>query len=112
MELRNRLRKFNFFLMVFIVSEKEGKEGILLVITDPNLIGKKFVEGRVKLDFKDKFYQGKELELDKVKRLIQKARYLHLSGKESVNLGIKLNIVDISKILYVNQVPHAEVLLD
>ena len=91
------------------VAIKESPLGMLLVITDSLLLGKKFEEGRKQLDLSKDFYQGEEHSAKEVQKLIIKARHLHLTGKEAVALGIELDLVESRNILYVQKVPHAEV---
>ena len=91
-----------------IISIKED----LLVVTDSNLIGKKFEEDKKQLDLTSNFYKGEEKNKEEVKQLIKQVRHLHLTGKESVAIGVELDLVNPSKILYVDIVPHAEVVVE
>ena len=95
-----------------IVSQKKGPHGILLVVTDSGIIGKKFEEGRVQLDLMQDFYKGEEMNKNQVKSLLQKSRHAHFTGKESVAIGVELDLIDVNRILYVDGVPHAEVVLE
>ena len=98
--------------MGFIVSERNSGNGLLIVVTDSEIIGKKFEEGNLQLDLTKKFYQGEEKSEEDVEKLISKARHVHLTGNNSVNLGRKLGIIGEGKILVIQGVPHAEVLLE
>jgi len=98
--------------MSFLVSERNSSNGLLVVVTDSDIIGKKFEEKNLQLDLTKKFYQGEEKSKEEIEKLITIARHVHLTGKASVNLGKELKIVDDDKILVVQGVPHAEVLLD
>jgi len=73
--------------MTFIVTEKDTANGLLLVITDKDLIGKKFEEGKKQLDLSNKFYQGEEKSKEEVKELIKCAYILHLTGEKILNLA-------------------------
>ena len=97
--------------MAFIVSEKEGPNGLLLVVTDKEILGKTFEEGKLHLDLTHEFYQGEEKTHDEVENLFTKARDIHLTGKESVALGIEKNLVNSDKVLWVQGIPHAEVVM-
>ena len=94
-----------------IVSEKQGPHGLLLVITDSDLVGKKFEEGNLQLDLTKGFYEGSEKSKEEIKGIIHKARDLHFTGKEAIAVGLELNLIDPDKILYVDSIPHAEVVL-
>ena len=98
--------------MIFIVALKQGPHGSLLVITDQEIIGKNFEEGKLQLDFSKEFYQGEEKSIEETKELIATAQHLHLSGKNAVALGVELNLVDPSRILKVKSIPHAEVVVE
>lgn len=98
--------------MIFIVARKETPRGLLLVVTDAEILGKAFAEGRAYLDLANDFYQGQETEEEEVKQMIPQARYLHLTGEKAVQLGLQLGFVDEKNILRVRKVPHAEVVVE
>ena len=95
--------------MQFIVAEKESTHGLLLVITDEDILGRKFKEGKRQLDLGATFYLGERKTKEEVKKLIPKARHLHLAGKHIIAVAIELDLVNPKKILWVKDVPHAEV---
>jgi len=97
--------------MVFVVAKKKAENGLLLVITDKEILSKTFSEGKLQLDLTKEFYKGKKMNKKEVLELIKEARHLHLTGKHSVGLGVELDLVETSKILYIENVPHAEVVL-
>jgi len=94
-----------------IISVKESPHGLMVVVTDKNILGKSYSEGKAQLDFTKAFYQGNEENKEKIKQLMLEARHLHLSGKQAVNLGIELGLVNEKKILWVKEIPHAEVIV-
>ena len=57
--------------MVFIVSKKEGPNGLLLVVTDKEIIGKQFTEEKLQLDLSKEFYQGEEMEKEKISKKLK-----------------------------------------
>ena len=94
--------------MKYIIAKKSGPHGLLLVITDANLLGKKFEEGKIQLDMSKEFYQGEEVSKQEVLNFLETAQHLHLTGKEAVALGVAAGRVDKKKILLVCEIPHAE----
>jgi|SRR3989344_3378325 len=96
--------------MDLIVSKKHSQFGLLLVVTDADLVGKKFEEERLQLDLTKKFYQGELKSKDEVKKMILTARHLHLTGKAAVAMGVEMDIVDPKKIIFIDRVPHAEIM--
>ena len=97
--------------MALIITKKNSTHGSLLVITDKDILGKRFSEGKLQLDLSKEFYQGEEKSNDEVKKMIPEARHLHLTGKEAVALGIEMDLVESKNILYVKKVPHAQVVM-
>ena len=53
--------------MEYIVSKKQSQFGLLVVVTDSDIVGKKFEEGRLQLDLTKKFYRGEEKNKEEVK---------------------------------------------
>ncbi len=94
---------------MFVVSEKKGPHGMLLIVTDKEILGKQFQQGRIQLDLTTEFYKGTDVGEQDMKERLKKARYLHLTGQKIIALAVKLKMVDPKKILYVQYVPHAEV---
>ena len=92
-----------------IVNTKSTPEGLIVIITDSDLVGKKFEEGNKQLDLTKKFYQGEEKSVEEIKELINDAYVLHLTGKEAVALGKELGLVE--KVITIDNIPHAEVVM-
>ena len=95
--------------MALVVAEKGGAHGLLLVVTDSDIIGTLFEEKKIQLDLRSPFYLGEERSKEEIKRLIALARDIVFTGKEAVALGVELDLIDPQKILYVQNVPHAQV---
>ncbi len=93
-----------------IVNTKSTPEGLIVIITDSDLVGKKFEEGNKQLDLTKKFYQGEEKSVEEIKELINDAYVLHLTGKEAVALGKELGLVE--KVITIDNIPHAEVVME
>ena len=97
--------------MKYIVSEKKGPHGKLLIVTDCEIIGQKFEEGKLQIDLTQKFYQGEERSEEEVKQIVKGAQHLHLTGKNAVALGISLELIESDKIIYIKNIPHAEMVV-
>lgn len=92
-----------------IVKIHKGPHGEVLVVSDKEIIGKKFEEGKLQLDLTKDFYAGEEMDSEKVKELVKSAYILHLTGKKTIELFLGLGFVDKKKVLFVDGVPHVEV---
>jgi hypothetical protein len=97
--------------MVLVVSLKKGANGSILVITDKDIIGKKFEEGKLQLDLTNDFYFGDEKSKEEIILMIKSARDVFVTGKEAVALVVELDLVDTSRIIYVDGVAHAQIAL-
>ena len=95
--------------MKYIVSVK--KEGVVAV-SDENILDRKFTEGKLQLDLTKEFYKGEEKNSEEAKKLMAGAKHLHLTGKGAVALVVEMDLVDTERILFVDNVPHAEVLVE
>ncbi|MEW5896730.1 MAG: DUF424 family protein [Nanoarchaeota archaeon] len=98
--------------MEFIVVQKNSEHGMLLIVTDSSLIGKKFEEKNLQLDLTKPFYCGTKCSRSEVKRLMDQARHIHLTGKDAVELGVETGVVNRKKIITIKGVPHAEAIVD
>jgi hypothetical protein len=94
--------------MTLIVSEKQGPHGLLLVVTDKDILGKQFEEGKVWLDLTKKFYEGEEQDKEYIKNKITDARDLHFTGKEAIAMLVELDLINSERILWVQGVPHIQ----
>ena len=64
--------------MTLIVNVKESSTGVLLIVTDKEILGKKFEEGKKQLDLTSDFYKGEEKSKEEVKKMITDG--IHPSG--------------------------------
>ncbi len=93
-----------------IVSQKKTENGLLVVVTDSNLIGKKFEEGKLHLDLTKDFYKGEEMNEEDLTILLQNARHIHLTGEKTVSIAKKLGLVE--KIIVIDGVQHAQAVVE
>ena len=92
-----------------IVKTHQGPHGLVLVVTDSELIGKKFEEGELQLDLSVVFYNGEEKNEEEIKKLVEGAYVLHLTGEKTVQLFVKWELVDSKNVLKIDGIVHAEV---
>ncbi len=93
-----------------IVKKHVSGGKLVLAICDSNLKGKVIEEGEKSLDLSSDFYDGKETSEDDLKKLIKSSYILNLVGEESIALARQLINIDSSNVLYIEKVPHAQVL--
>ena len=98
--------------MKFVVVIKETVHGPLLVVSDEEILGKKFVEDGKILDLTNNFYSGEIMTKEEVVGLFDKSRHIHLTGKNSVSLGKNKGLIEEGRVLVVDGVPHAEIFIE
>lgn len=81
---------------------------LLLAVCDSDLKGKKFSNDKMQLDLASDFYDGEEMNEEKVLGLMDAAAMVNLVGEESVNCGIKAGIIEKDHIIVVDGVKHAQ----
>ncbi len=96
--------------MEYIVGVKQSQFGLLVVVTDADIIGKKFEDEKLQLDLTKKFYQGEVKTKEEVKQMMMAARHMHLTGKGAVAIGMEMDLVDPKKIIFIGKIPHAEIM--
>jgi len=95
----------------FVVKTIDSQNGIILVITDSELIGKKFETDLLQLDLTKDFYQGEEKSSEEILEMTKKAYILHITGKRALKLVSDLELVDKSRVLEIDNIPHTEIYL-
>lgn len=97
--------------MSLIVKVHSSQQGKLVCITDAVLIGKKFEEGNKQLDFTSNFYKGEQKQEEVIERILTSAYLAIFSGKDSIQLGKDVGIVDENAILVIGGIPHIQCLI-
>ena len=90
-----------------IVKVHSGPHGKVMVVTDEEILGKKFIERKLQLDLSKEFYKGEKMGDEEIKKLVKECYILHLTGEKSIQLFSEL----VEKKLIVNGIPHAEIVL-
>ena len=72
------------------------------------LIGKKFSEGKLQIDISKEFYDGQRIDSKTFEKYLKNATIANLVGKETINLAIKIGLIDPECVIIVKGVPHAQ----
>ena len=92
--------------MIFVKIHKGPTE--VVAISDKELIGKVFSEGKYELRISEFFYKGKEVNEDEAKEIMMNANNLNIVGERSVNIAIRLGLVNEKNVLNIGGVKHAQ----
>lgn len=86
----------------------EQGENLVIGACDEHLLGKKFVDGKFKIDVSKNFYGGERVNKDTLAKYLSDATIANLVGEESVNCAIRLGLVNRDCILRIKGIPHAQ----
>lgn len=98
-------------MIVKIHEVNDGSGRKMVSVCDDDLLGKKFEEKGLVLDLTSNFYKGEQKTEEKAAEIIKCAHTANFVGKKSVDLGIKIGIINKKKVIKVKGVLHAQALL-
>lgn len=80
---------------------------VLVVVCDPELLGKKFKQGELKLEVKESFYRGTEASVEECLTALREATIANLVGS-IVRYAVKVGIIERANVIRIQNVPHAQ----
>ncbi|MBA7502069.1 hypothetical protein ES706_00645 [subsurface metagenome] len=83
------------------------QDEVLVVVCDSELLGKKFNQGKLKLEVKESFYRGTEASVEECLTALREATIANLVGS-IVRHAVKVGIIERSNVLKIQNVPHAQ----
>jgi len=95
--------------MIYLKRYKCGKI-TMIAACDEEIVGMEFREGRVRLYVDEKFYVGELVDEDVLVEEIRNADISNLVGKRTVECAISVGEVLRENVLYIQGVPHAQIL--
>jgi hypothetical protein len=90
----------------FKIYRAEGE--LLIAACDENIFGLTFEEGKLVLDVDKNFYGNEIVEWDHLCSFLSKATILNLVGEELISKAIESGFIDARNVLWVDGVPHAQ----
>ena len=82
----------------------------LLAISDAGIIGKTIGTKEIELTVSKEFYSEKSCDEKDIPRLVSSATIVNAIGKEIISLLLKNGFINDKNILYVGEVPHAQII--
>ena len=83
---------------------------IVLALCDKELIGKKISDSNAQLDLTSEFYNGKNVDEDTLKNLVQESYIINCVGKKSIKFLISLSVLEEDNVGHVKKTPHAQII--
>lgn len=84
----------------------------VVAICDEDIFGKKFEDGNVQLDLTSNFYNGDKISDESALQIIRNANVINVVGKESVSFVKNAGISEANNILFVDKIPHVQIVLN
>ncbi len=96
--------------MAKVYLSRKWRGSILLVtICDENLLGKKFVEGKLVLNVKEEFYRGELVDVEDALDALEGCHSAILIGENTIQAAIKRGIVHPDGVHKVQNVPFTHI---
>ena len=87
----------------------------VVAICDSELLGKKFEQGKFQLDIKETFYKGEDVSEEEATKILtdmaKEDATFNIVGEQSINVALKVGIIDKQSIKKIQDIPFALVLL-
>lgn len=84
---------------------------VIVTLCDKELIGKRLIDGNLKLHVNPRFYKGELLSDKMIKEAFKNATIANIVGKKSVAFAMKNGIINKENIIKISEVPHAQMVL-
>lgn len=81
---------------------------VMVAVCDERYLGKEFSDGQAQLNVAEKFYGKEPAGCDEVVMALREATIANLVGEESVACAVSAGIIDADCVIYVADVPHAQ----
>ncbi|MFQ6052653.1 MAG: DUF424 domain-containing protein [Candidatus Bathyarchaeia archaeon] len=95
---------------VYIRSTRHGRD-TLVAVCDAELLGRTLEGGPVPFKVSEGFYKGVLGDLDEALKAMRRATICNLVGKRIVEAAIENGLVHRSAVIYLGDVPHAQIVI-
>ncbi|MFX1451370.1 MAG: DUF424 domain-containing protein [Promethearchaeota archaeon] len=89
---------------------KKIQEELLVAISDADLLGKCFKEGKRKIEITSNFYGNELVSIEKSLKELERATIGNLVGRYIITYAIKAGFVHKDSVIWIAGVPHAQII--
>ncbi|MDG5777553.1 DUF424 domain-containing protein [Haloarculaceae archaeon H-GB2-1] len=93
-----------------ILNERQTDEGLLVSVCDPDILGETFEDGQVSLTVEEEFYDGEQVDEDRVVESLGKCSVANIVGTRAVEVAIEHGFVDEGNVLDIDGTRHAQLM--
>lgn len=81
---------------------------VIVAVCDEAILGKKFREGKLVLRLDESFYKGDKANDEEVKEALTSAAIANVSGEKSIACAVACGCIDPETVIYIEGIPHAQ----
>jgi len=93
-----------------LLNERDTKEGLLVSVCDPDVLGETFENGEVSLTVDEGFYDGETADEETVVQSLSRCSVANIVGRRSVELAVEHGFVEEGNVLEIDGTLHAQLL--
>lgn len=93
---------------MMVAKKYRTEREFLVAVCDKELLGKTLKEGEFSFHVSPEFYGGEEISEEELRELLTDATIANLIGERCVSLAIKMGFIDEEMVLFIEGVPHAQ----
>jgi hypothetical protein len=93
---------------VYVKTVRQGRD-VLIAVCDADILGKTLEGGRVPFKVSEQFYKGTLCDLAEAIEAMGKASIVNMVGKRIVEAAIECKLIQEAGIIYIGDVPHAQI---
>ena len=83
---------------------------VLVAVCDEKYLGRMLADDHAQLNVTEKFYGRQPANCEQVATALQEATIANLVGEESVACAVSEGIIESSNVIYIQDVPHAQLI--
>ena len=95
---------------VYVRAIRHGRD-TLVAVCDAEILGKTLKGGRAPFVVSERFYKGTLADLDEAIEAMRKATICNIVGKRIVDAAIRSRIIHKKAVIYLGDVPHAQIVI-
>jgi hypothetical protein len=93
---------------VYVKTVRQGRD-TLVAVCDADILGETLEGGRVPFTVSERFYKGTLCDITEALEAMGKASIVNMVGKRIVEAAIQCNLIQKAGIIYIGDVPHAQI---
>jgi hypothetical protein len=102
----------DILLIKMIIKKRIQDNKLFLSIYDDDLKNKIFEENEKQIDLRSSFYEGENINIKDIEKLLNKSYFISCIGKDSVNFLTKKGLINEKNIKQIKKIPYSFILIN